>query len=536
MIITNHKIRKMNTNRKRIYMWYKVKELLKEGFNKSQISKETGLDRATVRKYINMSEESFHQWISTPRNMPLKLFPYLKFVKNRLQETPYLSAAQIEDYLKEHFTDLPDIHSKTIYNFVQTIRKKYDIPKPKKKDNRTFEMLPETAFGHQAQVDFGETWMQTINKTRKKVYFFAIVLSRSRYKFIYFENKAFTASSAITAHELAFEYFMGVPKEIIYDQDSVFIYDENLGDYQLTQKFKTYCSTQDFKVVFCRKADPQSKGKVENVVKYVKQNYLRGRKYVDIETLNQDAKAWLKRTANAKKHSATHKIPVEQWSEEKKHLLAFKSKNKNKQLHLTSYKVRKDNTIAYKSNFYSLPLGTYKNKESSVLLKEKDEQLFLYSADKKLITTHNISINKGELVRQTDHGREKSKTIETYQKQALEIFGNTEVAQMFLNMLKKDKPRYYRDNLQFILNHVKNYQQETLQKGLLFCIDNKLFNALTLKQVIDKNILNNKQRKEAETYVSSMECNVEFSEHETNLETEKSDIDIYENIICSWKN
>ena len=44
-------------------MWYKVNELKSKGLNKSQISKELGIDRATVRKYISMNESEFYQWI-----------------------------------------------------------------------------------------------------------------------------------------------------------------------------------------------------------------------------------------------------------------------------------------------------------------------------------------------------------------------------------------------------------------------------------------------------------------------------------------
>jgi len=48
------------------------------------------------------------------------------------------------------------------------------------------------------------------------------------------------AESAILAHEQAFDFMGGVPLEIVYDQDKVFITDENHGDIILTQAFKAY--------------------------------------------------------------------------------------------------------------------------------------------------------------------------------------------------------------------------------------------------------------------------------------------------------
>ena len=112
-----------------------------------------------------------------------------------------------------------------------------------------------------------------------KIYFFAMVLSRSRQKFIYFQSHIFTTATAIYAHELAFEFFRGIPGEIIYDQDRVFIQEENLGDILPTDGFWSFCESNPFKPVFCRKSDTESKGKIENVIKYVKHNFLRGRLY-----------------------------------------------------------------------------------------------------------------------------------------------------------------------------------------------------------------------------------------------------------------
>jgi hypothetical protein len=170
-------------------MWYEVQRLTKEGLNKSQIRQETELDRSTIRKYQKMTEEEFHNWIKDVRNLPKKLFGYRIFVKDLLTQKPYLSAAQIEDRLKENYLDLPTIHSKTVYNFVLGIRKQYELPKPSKSSERVFEKLPEPDFGKEAQVDFGETWLQAKQGGRKKVYFFTIVLSRSRYKFVLFGIK-----------------------------------------------------------------------------------------------------------------------------------------------------------------------------------------------------------------------------------------------------------------------------------------------------------------------------------------------------------
>ena len=120
-----------NGDLKKIIMWYKVQELKNKGLNKSQISREIGIDRATVRKYEQLSEDEFQQWLKNTRKLPKKLRKYYGYVKSLLEAHHYLSASQIEDRLKEDFTDLPEVHSKTVYNFVQNIRSAHDIKKSK---------------------------------------------------------------------------------------------------------------------------------------------------------------------------------------------------------------------------------------------------------------------------------------------------------------------------------------------------------------------------------------------------------------------
>ena len=52
----NKTLSKMFTKKKKLLMWYEVHNLNNDGLNKSQISRQTDLDRATVRKYLKNHE------------------------------------------------------------------------------------------------------------------------------------------------------------------------------------------------------------------------------------------------------------------------------------------------------------------------------------------------------------------------------------------------------------------------------------------------------------------------------------------------
>jgi len=513
-------------------MWYKVRELRDLGLSKSRISRDLGIDRSTVRKYLLISEDDFHDRIGRGRNLPKKLSDYLGYVKGELQRQPYLSAAQIEDRLKEHYPDLPKVHSKTVYNFVQQVREQYGISKPKGESNRDFEQLPPTAYGEQAQVDFGEYVMQTSKGYRTKVYFFVMVLSRSRYKYVYFQDTPFSTQNAIYAHLLCFEYMQGIPRKILYDQDKVFLHDENLGDYMFTHNFGAFVSSQPFEAIFCRKKDPQSKGKIENVVGYVKKNFLRGRIYDGISELNRQALSWLSRTANAKVHGTTYKVPAAEWEIEKQYLYRLREKALKPAEDLRTYNVRKDNTVAYRGNFYTLPLGTYRGRKTTVLISKTEEQLNLYAMDKTLLATHPIGCGKGELIRNSDHNRDKSKSCTEKQQQAYQLLGSDEKAALYLDLLKKSKPRYYSDNLRALIKGLEGISLEVTRQSLGFCLENSLFNGAGFCQVA----VNYQQMsvKESNPSINIAVTNASLPDAESEMYIQTSNIKTYENLIGSW--
>src|SRR5690606_13596878 len=258
--------------------------------------------------------------------------------------------------LREHYPDFPQVSPKTVFNFVQGIRAEFNIPK--EVSGRDFQMVPELPYGQQAQVDFGFYNTITTRGKQKKVQFFTFILSRSRYKFVVFSDVPFTTAMVIAAHEEAFRFIGGLPREIVYDQDRLLMVSENLGDIVLTSEFSSYVRDRGIKLHFCRRSDPQSKGKVENVVKYVKQNFLYNRPYRDLDTLNDEYRAWLFRTAINLLHVTTKLIPLEELAKEQMFLEQYHQvlpKPPQKQI----YAVHKDNKVSYKGNFYSVPIGTY---------------------------------------------------------------------------------------------------------------------------------------------------------------------------------
>jgi hypothetical protein len=429
-----------------------------------------------------MTEEEYEQYLLRVSQRNKKLDSYESFVVNKLTQYQDTSAAQIHDWLKEHYPSFPQVSSRTVYNFVVYVRQKHNIPFVNV--SREYFPVEELPYGEQAQVDFGEYNMRMLDGTRKKVRFFAMVLARSRMKFVCFTDKPFTAQIVVQSHEKAFEYFNGIPETMVYDQDKTMIVDENIGDIILTSVFKQYSKERNLKLHFCRKSDPQSKGKIENVIQYVKKNFLYNRVYHDIETLNTEVLAWLERTANFLPHNYTKKTPQCEFMTEQQYLNPYiPLLTELKEIKM--YYVRKTNVIAYKSNFYTLPEGTYKGDGTQVIVIENENIINIYfPLNKKFICSHQLSTLKGQTITNTDHRRDKSKSIDEMICQILPCFTDRLLAQEYLYQIRKKYPRYTRDHLQIILKALQNVEAKTADKALLFCIKNDVLNGNEFEQVL----------------------------------------------------
>jgi len=465
-------------------MWYKVRELFSKGQTFSQISRNLGIHRETVSKYVKMEESVFLSSDTYHRSFPHKLDRYESFIVEELRTCPSYSSKQIEDHLKERYgDDLRDVCSKTVFNYVVHIRSKYGIPK-EEDPVRQMEKLPETPYGEFGQVDFGEYWMPREDGRHLKLYFFVMVLSRSRYKFVHFDTRPFTSSTAIYAHEKAFAFFGGRPQKLLYDQDRVFLHRENLGDLEMTRAFAAFVDAMHFQPVFCRKSDPQSKGKVENAVKYVKVNFLRGRRFRDIENLNEEALSWLERTANGSMHHGIFRIPADVFAEEKGYLAPYYGTPVAPKVEMKEYCVRRDNTISYHCSFYTVPGGTYRNAGTRVMVEELDGRLHIYSRETgKRIADHPLSEVSGALVRDPAHKVARGAGIAEKEQEIHRHIGDVEALDLFLAGISRSKPSYYGKNLNYIIHQMYGYRPEILQEALVRCLTSQAYNAKMLMEV-----------------------------------------------------
>jgi transposase len=466
------------------HMYIEIQHLKEKGFSNSKISRMLNLSRPTVIKYSNMSPDKFNQEMESRNQRSKKPAVYHDDILAWLRLYPDMSASQVYDWLEEKYKELK-FNESTTRNYVRWIRKEYGIPKDN--ETRQYGAPDDPPFGKQIQVDFGEIKVTSNTGNRIRLFVMCFVLSNSRYKYCEWQDRPFTTEDIIKIHENAFDFYGGMPEEIVYDQDHLILTSENHGDLVFTHAFANYIKKRKFKVYMCRRADPESKGRIENVVGYVKNNFAIHRKFYNLDRWNEDCYKWLHRRGNGKIHSTTRKIPAEVFIEERKYLQPVLEKIKLNSTGLSlTYQVRKDNTVPVAGNRYSVPRGTYKGPDTYVKVSKIENRLIIImdiESDKEL-ARYEIPSDKGNLLKNNNHKRDSSTKIPALLNETVELFRDQQKALSFLENIYKGKPRYIRDQLSQVKAVIKDMSTEVVDKALNFCIKNHLYSSVDFKDAV----------------------------------------------------
>lgn len=480
-------------NEERWPMYFEIRKQKELGLRKSQVARNLNVSRNTVIRFWSMTLEEYKQFMEGLETRSKKLESYEPEIVRWLREYPDLSAAQVMDWLKERYGSL-EVAESTVRNYVRGIRLEYGIPKAVR--IRHYEAVEELPMGQQMQVDFGETKLRHPEGHLVKLWFITFVLSHSRYKYALWQDRPFTTVDVVDAHEQAFVFYGGMPEEIVYDQDHLLLTSENHGDLILTHEFAKYVDERAFRIHMCRKGDPESKGKIENVVKYIKRNFARHRPFTNVDKLNEQCLAWLSRTGNANVHHTTKKIPAEVYALEKAHLRPVHKKIEKLSSSSITRTVRKDNTIWYEANRYTVPIGTYDGTDKEVAVRvAKENKLIIYEKDSgQVLAEHALCLHKkGELIRNNNHGRDRAKGVQEYIDHVAEQFTDIDQGRCYVEEIRKQMPRYIRDQLQAIEKGISEANTEAASQALAYCLKHSLYRATDFVNALNHFIEKQKQ-------------------------------------------
>ncbi len=398
-------------------MYEKVQLFKRQGYSISEITSVLETDPKTAAKYYVMDGRQFKAYRKEHMFRDKVFEEYEKDILKvyKMNEFQRINMSAVYDYLQDKYGTLSGTEQ-TLRNYIDYLIK---TDKLRLKERiRLYTRVPELPFGRQMQLDFGQ------HKCRSglMLYIFASLLSASRYKYVTFQEHPFRTKEVIHHLLNSFDYFKGVPKEIVIDQDALMVVSENAGDIIYTNDFTYFIEEQELKMYVCRAADPETKGKIENLIKYVKRNLLSIRDFKSIDEANESGFQWLKRRANGKISQATKKIPVYLIEEERKHLRPLGNSIFRKNSHLDrEQRIASEKAyISVDASSYQLPLK-YQNRTVEIYLtKHKLFAFDLYTGEE--IISYELSPIPGKMFSKRKCTRETEKTAKELKALVFKMF------------------------------------------------------------------------------------------------------------------
>ncbi len=426
------------------------------GLSERKIAKQLSISRNTVSKYLNMPETEMTEVLSdTDRTK--KLDEYRNYIIQLLQTYPELSAVKVLRKLKAKVETL-SVSDRSVRRYIQALKQEITF-----KQVRYYEPVIDMVPGEQCQVDGGELRGVMIGGMETTVYLMVFVLSYSRLMHVSLSDKPINTDMLIKQHDAAFRYFEGMPEECVYDQTKLVVISETFRELNLNQRFHQYATTAGFRIHACEGYDPESKDKVEAGVKYAKQNGLYGESFANWADLEHYFSDWLDNMANQRIHGSTGKQPHAYYEQaEKAHMLPYLTpscvQTKPSDTVVTR-KADKTGLIAWQSNKYSVPM-TYQCARVGVIT-QNGQLLISDLATGEIVAEHLIRQEKGQVIKNRDHYRDKAQRIENLEADVLQLLGRSQNSQALCALLKNTSPGIYKDQLvgakQILNAHIKQH-------------------------------------------------------------------------------
>lgn len=308
-------------NQLKVSLQQSILTLRERGLSARQIARELGIYRDTVRKYLQPTAGSKPATEVTPGSegligpKPAKVTPGSSegaAWQNQPQVTPGSPVAgksacepwrpAIEEALllglsgKRIYQDLTAEQGFTgsyqsVKRFVRRLTEHSDLP------FRRMECAP----GEEMQVDFGRGAWVLDDGRRRRPHMFRSVLSHSRkgYTEVVWRQDTETFLRCL---ENAFRHFGGAPLRTVIDNLKAGIIQADWFDPEVNPKLADFARHYHTVILPTRPGMPRHKGKVENGVKYVQNNALKGRQFSSLGEQNQFLELWERTVADTRIH------------------------------------------------------------------------------------------------------------------------------------------------------------------------------------------------------------------------------------------
>lgn len=485
-----------------------VETLLKNEISQREISRKTGIDRKTIRRYARSykstaAEETAVSKSPTPatgsdgptdQNPP----PWPPASETKIPTLARSACECHREWIEAQvklgrngmaiYQDLVELFSfshryNSVKRFVQHL---------KKQDPEQYDRL-EFPIGEEAQVDYGQGALTLHpNGKYRRPRLFVMTL---KYSGRAFRKVVWNSSKEVWCrlHEEAFCYFTGCTQYVTLDNLKEGVIKPDIYDPELNPLYAAMLKKYDVVATPARVGDSNRKGTVENAVKYTQNTALKGRKFSTIEAQNEWLAHWEDRWASRRIHGRAKRQVAEMFEEEKPYLkpLPLEPFRYFKQETRTVYD---DGTIQVGDSYYAAnpaPLG------SEVTVRIYEDQVEILDSRMEVIRRHPKSRRPGSLMmKPEDRIFNPSRETDRLLAQAERIGPHTfELCETLFN----EEGRTGQRRMYGLVNLVRHYAACHIEKAAEIALRNGLRSSKALRRMIESMAAEAEEKKPKES-------------------------------------
>lgn len=377
------------------------------GSSVQAIARSLGVDRKTVRKYVQAAEAA-----GMGRSPPRTAEEWADFVRKQFPELVDPKArshrfSELDAHLEFIREGLQTNHVTTVWQrlcrkaeldvSLSTFRRYVRLVMPEALDpKRVAVWRPEVVPGEEAQVDFGKLGVWTDPRTGKRhpLWVFVMVLSYSRHLFAW-PVLRLDKLTWLRCHVQAFAFLGGAPRRLLLDNLKDGVVKPDLYDPQLNRAYEELATYYGVLLDPCRAGHPKDKPRVERIIPYLRDSWWQGETFGSVAEMERELPRWCREVAGQRIHGTTGQRPFVVFETEERAALLPLPEQPWELAIWTTAKVAPDAHCAVGGALYSVP-WRYLGQRLDVRLGEKTVQFYRGA---ELVKTHPRCYGRG---RQTD--------------------------------------------------------------------------------------------------------------------------------------
>ena len=352
--------------------------------NLAEVERRTGITRARLR-LIKENGFVIKPHGLTGRHAAVTLLTGFTGVIDSLLMKGVTNSSVVFDRLKENgFSGGKTIVKDYISAHKELVPAKRQVVTPQGNRGRRYQTSP----GESYQMDWGFVEVETENGKSYKVACFAMICHCCGHRYVEFFPNARQENLFIGMIH-AFLY-MGIPEYILTDNmKSVVIRRDDEGRPIWQKDYELFMGNLGFETRLCKPRHPFTKGAVERLVRFVKENFLPGRIFTELTDLNYEAIRWCD-TQNSVYHRAVDCIPAQKHAD----LCMQHASVLEETVELSYYLcperwISFDGFVNYEGRRFGVP---YWYEQKTCRVKRDGYILYIYdTAMTKVLTTHDVT-------------------------------------------------------------------------------------------------------------------------------------------------